>query len=132
MILVPGLFLFEGLASGDVTEWVTLLWVFVLGLLAVVPLGVVIGSVVKSPRAIGGLGLLVIGGLSFVSGIIFPLQSLWGWVQAVGQALETVGVLGAWAVAGLVLAPMLLRRMARRESGSSVEARRQEFMQRIG
>ena len=34
--------------------------------------------------------------------------------------LETLGVLGAWAIAGLVLAPILLRRMARRESGSSV------------
>jgi ABC-2 type transport system permease protein len=44
--------------------------------------------------------------------------------------LETVGVLGAWAVAGLVLAPIVLRRMARRESGSSVAARREKAMQR--
>jgi ABC-2 type transport system permease protein len=44
--------------------------------------------------------------------------------------LETVGVLGIWAIAGLVLAPVVLRRMARRESGSSVAARREKAMQR--
>jgi DNA-binding XRE family transcriptional regulator len=52
----------------------------------------------------------------------------------IGQSwrqLETLGVLGAWAVAGLVLAPIILRRMARRESGSSVEARRQRALQRV-
>jgi ABC-2 type transport system permease protein len=40
-------------------------------------------------------------------------------------------VLGAWAVAGLVVAPMVLRRMARRESGSSVAARREKALQRV-
>jgi ABC-2 type transport system permease protein len=44
--------------------------------------------------------------------------------------LETLGVLGLWAVAGLVLAPILLRRMARRESGSAVAARREKAMSR--
>ncbi|MCW2880241.1 MAG: type transporter [Sphaerisporangium sp.] len=40
--------------------------------------------------------------------------------------LETSGVLGAWAIFGFVVAPALLRRMARRESGSSVTPRREE------
>jgi ABC-2 type transport system permease protein len=44
--------------------------------------------------------------------------------------LETVGVLAAWAIAGLVLAPVLLRRVARREAGSSVAARRERLMTR--
>jgi len=42
--------------------------------------------------------------------------------------LEMVGVLGLWAAAGLVLAPWVLRRMARRESGSSVAERRERAM----
>lgn len=46
--------------------------------------------------------------------------------------LETVAVLGAWAVVGLVFAPVVLRRMARRESGATVEAGRHEAAQRIG
>src|SRR5262249_24602783 len=45
--------------------------------------------------------------------------------------LETLGVLGAWAVAGLILAPIVLRRMARRESGSRVAERPERAMQRV-
>jgi ABC-2 type transport system permease protein len=46
--------------------------------------------------------------------------------------LETVGVLGAWAVLGLLLAPVVLRRMARRESGSTVAERRDRALRRVG
>jgi ABC-2 type transport system permease protein len=45
--------------------------------------------------------------------------------------LATFGVLGAWAVVGLLVAPVLLRRMARRESGSAVAARREKAMLRV-
>jgi ABC-2 type transport system permease protein len=48
------------------------------------------------------------------------------------QHLQMFGVLGAWAVLGLVLAPIILRRMARRESGSAVAARRERAMSRVG
>jgi ABC-2 type transport system permease protein len=44
--------------------------------------------------------------------------------------LATAGVLGAWAIAGLVLAPILLRRVARREAGSGVAARRERLLSR--
>jgi ABC-2 type transport system permease protein len=43
-----------------------------------------------------------------------------------------VAVLGAWAAVGFLLAPVILRRMARRESGSAVAERRQQAMQRYG
>jgi ABC-2 type transport system permease protein len=46
--------------------------------------------------------------------------------------LETAAVLDAWALVGLALAPVVLRRMARRESGATVEAGRQKATQRIG
>jgi ABC-2 type transport system ATP-binding protein len=46
--------------------------------------------------------------------------------------LATFGVLGAWTVAGLLVAPLLLRRVARRESGSSVAARREKALQHVG
>lgn len=46
--------------------------------------------------------------------------------------LETVAVLGAWAVIGLAVAPFILRRMARRESGSTVAERREKALQRVG
>jgi ABC-2 type transport system permease protein len=37
-------------------------------------------------------------------------------------------VLALWAVLGMVLAPILLRRMARRQSGSTVAAARERIM----
>ncbi|MEV0592230.1 hypothetical protein [Nonomuraea cavernae] len=44
----------------------------------------------------------------------------------------TMAVLIAWSVAGLLIAPPVLCRMARRESGSAVQARRDRALQRIG
>jgi ABC-2 type transport system permease protein len=41
-------------------------------------------------------------------------------------------VLGAWALLGLLLAPIVLHRMARRESGSRVAERREKALQRVG
>ena len=42
----------------------------------------------------------------------------------------TLVVLLAWAVVGMLVAPALLRRMARRQSGSVVAAARERVMQR--
>jgi ABC-2 type transport system permease protein len=53
-------------------------------------------------------------------------------IGASWRPLQTAVVLGAWAVAGLILAPVILGRMARRQSGSSVAARREKALQRIG
>jgi ABC-2 type transport system permease protein len=48
------------------------------------------------------------------------------------RTLETFGVLLAWSLGGLLAAPGVLRRMARRESGSLMEERRRALMQRLG
>ncbi|CAL9637082.1 ABC transporter permease [Streptomyces griseomycini] len=158
---VVGVFLVDGVARQGGGALLTLVWVVPLGLLATLPLGAVIGSLVDNPRTIGLLMLPVMG-LVVISGIYFPLSELPGWVQTVGQVfpvywlglglraallpagavaaevdaswryLETVGVLGAWAVAGLLLAPSVLRRMARRESGATMAERRRKAMQRVG
>ena len=157
--LIPGLILFDGLATGGLSSWVTLAWVLVLGLLATMPLGAIFGSLFSNPRNVGIIMLPVMG-LIASSGIFYPISNFPHWLQWVAQSfpvywmglgmrsallpdalasveighswrhLETVGVLGAWAVAGLVVAPIVLRRMARRESGSSVAARREKAMQR--
>ncbi|GAB3069181.1 ABC transporter permease [Micromonospora schwarzwaldensis] len=159
--LVPGLFFLDGLRLGDPAAWLTLAWVVPLGLVATLPLGAVIGSVIENPRNMG-LVVLPIFGLIALSGIFYPINGLPGWLQGVAQIfplywlglgmrsallpadlaavelggswrhLETLGALGAWAVLGLVLAPVVLRRMARRESGSRVAARRERAMQRVG
>ncbi|GAA4592452.1 ABC transporter permease [Planotetraspora phitsanulokensis] len=157
--LVPAVFLFDGLELGRVSSWLTLAWVLVLGLVALLPIGAVLGSLFNTAQSMGFVSLptmLLIG----LSGVFYPISAFPDWLQWVAQAfplywlalglrsamlpdalaaaelseswrhLETVGVLGLWAVAGLLLAPVVLRRMARRESGSAVEGRRQKAMQR--
>jgi ABC-2 type transport system permease protein len=160
LILVPGVMLFEGLATGGLGSWLTLAWVLVIGLLATMPLGAVFGSLFANPRNVGVI-MLPIMGLVAVSGIFYPIGAFPDWLQWVAQVfpvywlglgmrsallpgdlaaveigeswrhLETFGVLGLWAVAGLVLAPVVLRAMARKESGSTVAARREKALQRI-
>jgi ABC-2 type transport system permease protein len=159
-LLMVGLAPFSGLALGRAGTWLTLAWVLPLGLLATLPIGAALGSLFRSVRSaaiVVGLGTMA---LFAVSGIFTPLATLPAWMQWAGQAfplywlglgvrsallpanlamveigdswrpLATAGVLGAWAIAGLVLAPVLLRRMARRESGSSVAARRERVLAR--
>jgi ABC-2 type transport system permease protein len=159
LILVPGTFLFEGLSLG-LASWFTLAWVLLLGLAAAMPLGAIAGSLFSNPRN-GGLIVLPMMGLVAVSGIFYPITNFPGWLQGLAQVfpiywlglgmrsallppelaaveftgswrhLETVGVLGVWAVVGLVVAPVVLRHMARRESGSRVAARREKALQRV-
>ena len=135
--------------------------IFVGGMLATVPLSTALGSVFKS-SAQSMLTMLAAMVLVSVSGIFYPITPLPTWLQWVGQAFpfywlglgtrsamlpesmvtaeigdswrtaEMLGVLGIWAVIGFVLAPVVLRRMARRESGSSVEARRARLAQQVG
>ena len=150
VILVPSFFLFDDVMSNGLAGWATLAWVAVLGLLATLPLGMILGSVVPSVQKVGTWGMLPVIVLTTISGIFFPIQAMWGWLQVVAQVFPTywiglgmrsaflpdaaasievgdswrtgmtVLVLGAWAVFGLLVTPRVLRRMARRQSGSQV------------
>lgn len=161
ILTVPAMILLDSLWLNGPAGALHVAALVVLGLLACIPLGFAIGSVFKNPRAVGGWGLVVVSGLVAVSGIFFPVVALPEWAHGLIQltplywlglgmreatlpdgavvaelgeswrTLETFGALGAWAVAGLLLAPVLLRRMARRESGSSVAQRQQEALQRV-
>ncbi|GAA0375610.1 ABC transporter permease [Microbispora corallina] len=157
--LVPAAFLFDGLRLGEASSWVTLAWVTALGLVALLPLGAVLGSLFEGAQSMGVVTLPVML-LMAISGVFYPVTAFPGWLQGVAQAfplywlglglrsallpgdlaaaeighswrhLETAGVLGAWAVLGFAVAPVVLRRMARRESGSWVAARRARALQR--
>jgi ABC-2 type transport system permease protein len=161
IFLIPGMFLVPGLVVNDAQSWLTLIWVLLLGMVATLPIGAVLGSAFSSARAQQLLMLPIIA-LIGISGIFYPLATFPAWLQWIAQSfpvywmglgmrsallpagaesveigeswrhLETVAVLGAWAVLGLILAPILLRRMARRESGSSIIKRREKALQRVG
>jgi ABC-2 type transport system permease protein len=156
--LVLGLTAFPGVRLTPYGA-VTLVWVAVLGLLATIPIGVTVGSLIPNPRFFP-LVIFPFGAIVAVSGIFYPITHLAGWLQAAGQlfpvywlglgmraallppglaAVELDGswrlpcvllVLVVWSVIGLVAAPAVLRRMARRESGSRVAARRERAMLR--
>ena len=161
ILLVPGLFIVHGLAIGSISSWLTLAWVLILGFVATQSIGAILGALISSPRGVSYMSLPVIG-LIAISGIFYPITALPQWLQWIAQAfpmywlglgmrsallpasavsveigtswrpVETAMVLGAWAIAGLILAPVVLGRMARRESGSSVAARREKALQRAG
>ena len=155
LTIILGLIAFPGVT----VHWPTLVWVALLGLLATIPLGITLGSAIPNPRYIP-LVLFPIGGLTAISGIFYPIAHLAGWLQAVGQvfpiywlglgfraallppALSSIELNGTWRLPwvlltlvlwsclGLALAPPVLRRMARHESGSRVAARRERAMLR--
>jgi len=159
MVAVPGSFLVDGLGTANPRAWLTLLWVLVLGMAATQLLGAALGSMVSGPRAVSYISLVVMA-LTAVSGIFYPLTAMPAWLQWAGQASPiywlglgmrsgllpdaaaasevagswrtwgTVGALSAWTLIGLAVAPFMLRRMARHESGSRVADRRDKALHR--
>ena len=158
--LIPGVLLVQGLhiSAGG---WLTLAWLVPLAFLATMPIGAVLGSLFDNPRNMA-LVILPIFGLVAISGIFYPITGMPGWLQGIAQLFpmywlglgmrsvflpdslvavelthswrhwETFGVLAFWTVLGLTLAPAILRRMARRESGSAVAARRERAIATMG
>ncbi|MGH8496873.1 MAG: ABC transporter permease [Gammaproteobacteria bacterium] len=156
LLVIPALTVAGDLQLGPRT-WLLLAWVFVVGMVSTVPISVALGALVKS-AAQTGLLFLASMLLIVPSGIFYPITALPTWLQWVGQAfpfywlglgarsamlpaemaaaeigaswrtLEMFVVLGLWAVIGIALAPVLLRRMARRQSGSAVAEARQRIM----
>lgn len=160
MIGVPGAFITGSLHPADLS-WGRLAWVLILGMIGTQFLGATLGALVPSPRSAGYVSLPLLA-LTAVSGIFYPVTAMPGWLQQAVQVFpvywlglgmrsallapsaasveiagswrtsQTAAVLGAWALAGLIIAPLVLRRMARRESGSRVARRRERALRSSG
>ncbi|THV42436.1 ABC transporter permease [Glycomyces buryatensis] len=161
VLLVVGLPLFDGLEFATPDRWLLFLAVLAIGLVAVLPLGAVLGSLINDLKNMSLVIFPVIASVA-VSGIFYKITALPEWLQWIGQALPMYwmglgmrqallpdsmaaveiggewrtltmfAVLALWAVISMALAPRLLRRMSRRESGSAVAARRQLVQQQWG
>ena len=155
-IVVPGVMIVDNLIL-DARAWLLLALLFVVGMVSTVPIGVALGAVMKSSLQ-AMLVPLACTLIMCTSGIFFPITVLPTWLQLAAQAfpfywvglgarsamlppemvaveigqswrtVEMFAVLGVWAVMGLALAPILLRRMARRQSGSAVARVRERYM----
>lgn len=157
-IAVPALFIVPGLTGIGIGDFLIFAWVFLLGMLATVPLGAIVGSLVKNSSSGFGLTFLPMIGIVAVSGIFYPITGLAGWLQVIGQIFpvywlglgmraaflpdaavaaelysswrlgEAAIVLSIWAIIGLIIAPRILRRMARKATGSDMQARKDEML----
>lgn len=160
-LLIVGLGIFDDLVFTNPGRWLLFAVVLLLGLTALLAIGAVLGALINSPKNMG-IVMMPMMGLIGISGIFYPLVALPAWLQWIAQAFplywfglgmrasllpgEMVSVevgaswrlewvfivLVAWALVSLALAPRLLSRMARRESGSSMAARRRDIQQQWG
>jgi hypothetical protein len=134
LILVAGRVVVDDLAVG-LGGWLTLAWLALLGLAAVLPWGAVVGAPTRTSTSSTGLTFLVLGALVGISGIFYPLSAMPGWLQGAAQVFpmywlghgmraallpdaaavaelggdwrlwQAAAVLGAWTVLGLLVAP---------------------------
>jgi ABC-2 type transport system permease protein len=155
-IIIPGILIVGDLVL-DARAWLLLALIFVVGMVSTVPIGVALGSLMKSSvqaMLVPLVGMLLV----LLSGIFYPITALPTWLQSLAQAfpfywvglgarsamlpaemvaveigdswrtVEMFAVLGVWAVIGLLLAPILLRRMARNQSGSALAKVRERIL----
>lgn len=158
-LVVGAAIILPGVLPTDPLSWLLFLLIYALATAAMLPWGAVMGSVFRSALGLGvaSLGLYA---MAAIAGLFYPLTALPPVLQVVGQftphywiglgirtvllddaamALEVGGswrtplmlvVLVGWAVVGMVLAPILLRRMARKTSGSAVAEARERVLSR--
>jgi len=84
IVLVPGAFLFEGMRLDSLASRSTLAWVLLLGLVATIPVGAVIGSLLPGPRSLGFVMVPTMG-LVATSGIFYPITGFPVWLQWIAQ-----------------------------------------------
>jgi ABC-2 type transport system permease protein len=145
-LLVFGATVYDVDLPGGLTGWLTLGWLFVLGITACGLLGIAISSVPKSARSATSVVVLPFLVLQFISGVYILIDTVPDWMLTVGSffplkwlcqglrgvflpdaaaSLEPAGswefghialVLGAWCIGGLVLC-LLTFRWKSREDG---------------
>lgn len=139
VLLVFGTTVYGVDLPSDVTGWLTLGWIFVLGITGCALLGIAISSVPKSGKSATSVVVLPFLVLQFISGVYILIDTVPNWMLTIGSffplkwmcqglrgvflpdaaaALEPAGsweygrialVLGAWCIGGLVLCLLTFR-----------------------
>jgi ABC-2 type transport system permease protein len=156
LLLLSGVLFIDMPLPADLGHWAMLTWVLLLGIASVAPLGAAIGAVLPNPREALALVMLPVFALVSISGIFFPVSSMPTVLQVIakifpivwinqglqsallpasaqvgqGNSLHIAGVLLGWTAIGFLIAPRLLMRMARRQSGSRLAEGKERAAQR--
>lgn len=159
VLVVPSVLLFDVGSQRGWTGWAVGLAVFVLGSLACLPIGLIIGRLVPDVRRATTWGFLPFGAMIAISGVFTPVSQLWGWLQPIAQALPlywfghgmrfaflpdgasagelhgdwqiplAIAVLATWAVVAWIVAIVLMRHVGRGQSGAGVVSAREKSSQ---
>ncbi|WP_327290090.1 ABC transporter permease [Streptomyces sp. NBC_01198] len=138
-LLVFGATVYDVDLPSDATGWLTLGWIFVLGITGCALLGIAISSVPKSGKSATSVVVLPFLVLQFISGVYILIDTVPNWMLTIGSffplkwmcqglrgvflpdaaaALEPAGswefgrialILGAWCVGGLLLCLLTFR-----------------------
>ncbi len=156
---IPAAILVPQILPDSAAGWIRAGAFIVLGLTASIPIGIAVGSIVRTSMDLV-VPMLIVYGLLFISGVFGSAAAMPIWLQGIAKifpmywlglglrsaflpaeaavieiggswpVLEAAAVLSVWSIVGLVLAPILLRRMIRGVSGSSVSDARERVLAR--
>jgi ABC-2 type transport system permease protein len=150
VLVVPSALLFDAGSQRGIGGWAVASAVLLLGASAFLPVGLAMGTLAPDVQRAAMWTMVPLGASALLSGILFPVASLWGWLQPIAQGLPVywvghllryaflndaaaagevdgawhvllgVVILMAWSVLSWVIAVVLLRRSSRRQSGAAV------------
>lgn len=152
IVATVAIIMLGGFQLERLSAYSSLVWIVPLALASMLPLGAIVGAILKNPRQLNLLSLAVMA-MTILSGILFPIAVLPSGVQWLGPllpiywlgagmrsallgeaaaveipglptALGTFVVLSAWAIAGSVCAILALRRAARKQAGTRIPGNR--------
>lgn len=162
LVLLAAVLVLGAPLPSTVSSWLTLAWVLVLSTAAATLLGAAVGAMLPGARQGTGWVLFPLMGLMVISGTVIPFSLMPTAVQVFAsvfplrwmaqgvrsalyepsyaafevagswQHLETAAVLVAWIVVGALVAPRLIARTTRRETGAKLDERRHEASRRVG
>lgn len=84
LLLAIGMMMFDIPLPSDPVAWLTMAWLFALGVTACSLLGIAASSLARSARSAGAVTMLPYTVLLFISGVYVSFQALPGWMAGIG------------------------------------------------
>ncbi|HLU27314.1 MAG TPA: ABC transporter permease [Glycomyces sp.] len=115
LLLAVGVLMFDVALPVEAAAWLTVAWLFALGVTACSLLGIAASSLARSARSAGAMTTLPYTVLLFVSGVYTPIQALPDWMARIGAVFPV-----KWLAQGF-RAALLPDHMAAREPAGQWE-----------